>query len=67
MKDDVVKFITFSTALFAVFLLFPRLKLFTLALASITGLLLDLVIQERLTALESNDLISRILAKVFKL
>lgn len=66
-KDDITTFITFTTVLLLVFLLFPRLKLFTLAIASGTSLLLDLTIRSRLTVLEkSNDLISRIISRTFK-
>lgn len=66
-KDDLIKFVTFNTVLFAVFLLFPRLKLFTLALTSCTNLLLDLFIRSRLTTPKGNDLISRGIAKIFRL
>jgi len=66
-KDDFIKFITFTTVLFAVFILFPRLKLLTLGVASITSLVLDFVIPGRLTPTPRNDLISRVLTKVFKL
>jgi hypothetical protein len=66
-KDDLVKFITFNTVLFAVFLLFPRLKLLTLLVASVTSLLLDILITERLFTTRGNDLISRVLGKIFKL
>ena len=66
-KDDVVKFITFTTVLFGVFMFFPRLKLITLVLASFTSLVLDLIILSRLTSPRGNDLITRILSKVFKI
>ena len=66
-KRDLIKFVTFNTVLFAVFLLFPRLKLLTLAVASVTNLGLDLSIRSRLTARKGNDLIARILQKIFKL
>ena len=66
-KRDLIKFVTFNTVLFAVFLIFPRLKLLTLAVASVTNLGLDLSLRSRLTAKKGNDLISRILQKVFKL
>lgn len=67
LKDDVVKFIATMTLLFAVFLIFPKLKLVTLAIASITSMILDVAIPSRLTVEKGEDLISRILAKVFKL
>ena len=66
-KDDLIKFVTFNTVLFAVFLLFPRLKILTLAVASATNLILDIAIMSRLTATKGQDLISRLLARAFKL
>jgi len=66
-KSDLIKFVTFNTVLFGVFLLFPRLKLLTLAVASVTNLALDLTIRSRLTAKKGSDLISRILQKAFRL
>ncbi len=66
-KDDIVKFITFTTALISVFLFFPRLKLFAMVVASITALLLDFVVPGRLIMKQGNDLISRILNKAFRL
>jgi hypothetical protein len=66
-KDDLTKFITMNTVLFAVFLFFPRLKLFTLTIASISNLIMDLTIRSRLVSKKSTDLISRTLAWIFKL
>jgi len=66
-KDDVLKFITFTTALIMVFLAFPRLKLFAMVIASMTGLILDAVIPGRLKMREGKDLISRLLNKAFKI
>ncbi|OGC77128.1 hypothetical protein A2619_00415 [candidate division WWE3 bacterium RIFOXYD1_FULL_39_9] len=66
-KDDLVKFITFTTVLFGAFMFFPRLKLLTLGVASLTNLFLDFMIPARLTSKRSNDLFSRIIVKVFKL
>lgn len=66
-KDDLVRFITFTTVLFAAFLMFPRLKLVTLAVASVIGFLLDIFILDRLYFKKSSDLISRILTFLFKL
>lgn len=66
-KDDSLKFITFTTAIVAVFLAFPRLKLFAMVAASITGLILDFIIPSRLSQKRGNDLLSRIIVKVFKL
>ncbi|MEI7579681.1 MAG: hypothetical protein WCJ58_06670 [bacterium] len=66
--DELLKFITFTTVLVAVFLLFPRLKLLSMVVASITGLVLDLIIIERLRMEnKGEDLISRLIVKVFRL
>jgi hypothetical protein len=66
-KDELVRFITFTTVLFAVFLLFPRLKLLTLAVASVASLIMDLIFTDRMLFTRGNDLISRLLGKIFKL
>lgn len=66
-KDDLLKFITFTTALILVFLVFPRLKLYAMVVASLTGLLLDFVIPGRLKMKEGTDLLSRLLNKAFNL
>jgi hypothetical protein len=66
-KDDLTKFITLNTVLFAVFLFFPRLKLMTLLIASCANFIMDLLIRSRLTSKKGSDLISRTLAWVFKL
>ncbi|RJR26497.1 hypothetical protein C4561_05105 [candidate division WWE3 bacterium] len=66
-KDDLVKFITFTTVLFGAFMFFPRLKLLTLGVASVTNLFLDIILPERLTSQKSSDLLSRVIVKVFKL
>jgi hypothetical protein len=66
LKDDLIRFITFSTVLFFVFMFFPKLKLLTLALAAATNLALDIFIRERLTARKGTDLISRLLSFVFR-
>lgn len=67
LKDDLIKFITYNTVLFAVFMLFPRLKLLTLVVASVSNLILDFIMPSRLTRQRSSDLISRLLIKFFKL
>ncbi len=64
-KDYLVKFITFTTVLILVFLFFPRLKLFAMFITSITNLMLDLLMNERLFFRKGTDLISRILNKLF--
>lgn len=66
-KDELIKFITFTTILLLVFLLFPRLKLVSLVAASFTALVLDMIFPQRLQSETGKDLISRILVKVFKL
>jgi|SRR3989344_4052371 len=66
-KDDFVKFITFTTILLFVFMFFPRLKLVSMLTASATALVMDFAIPGRLTVKKGDDLINRILAKVFKL
>jgi len=66
-KDDTLKFITFTSILLFVFLFFPRLKLLAVICASVTAFVLDLLIPERLTATRGEDLVSRLLSKVFKL
>ncbi len=66
-KDDLVKFIAFTTTLILVFLIFPRLKLFAMVITSLTGLILDGIIPGRLKIKEGTDLISRIINKVFNL
>jgi hypothetical protein len=66
-KDDLLKFITFTTALILVFLVFPRLKLYAMVVASLTGLLLDFVVPGRLQMREGTDLLSRILNRTFNL
>lgn len=66
-KNDLTKFITFNTVLFAAFLFLPRLKLLTLAVASATNLIMDIIIRARLTSRKGTDLISRTLAFVFRL
>jgi len=65
-KDDVVKFITYFTILIFVFLAFPKLKLLSMATASAVGLLLDFMYRDRMSVKRGEDLISRIITKVFK-
>jgi hypothetical protein len=65
-KDDIIKFITYLTILIGVFLLFPKLKLLSMAMTSVTAIVLDLVFRERLSVRRaSNDLFGKIIAKVF--
>lgn len=67
LKDDLIEFVTYNTFLFAVFILFPRLKLLTLAIASVTSLFMDLIIPGRLIPTPRTDLIAKILSKLFGL
>jgi len=66
-KTDVVRFITFTTIIFSVFLIFPRLKLLSLAITSFTNLILDIFIPERLVIVRGKDLLSRVIDKIFRL
>jgi len=66
-KDDLIKFTAFTTILISGFLFFPRLKLLSVAVASLTSLALDIAIPSRLTDTKGSDLISRIINKVFRL
>jgi len=67
-KDDLVRFVSFTTILIIVFVTFPRLKLMSMAVASITLLVFDLVFPVRLlTSTRNRDLISVILEKTFKI
>ncbi|MFA5776236.1 MAG: hypothetical protein WC988_01645 [Patescibacteria group bacterium] len=67
-KDDLVRFISFTTALIIVFIMFPRLKLLSMATASVTLLFFDLTFPVRLLTRErSHDLISIILEKTLKI
>lgn len=67
IKDDFVIFVTYTTFLLFVFLLFPRLKLLTLAIASVTALVLDVFMPSRVKPEPKTDLIARVLIKVFRL
>ena len=67
IKDDFVIFVTYTTFLLFVFLLFPRLKLLTLAIASVTSLVLDIFMPSRVRPEPKTDLIARVLVKLFRL
>jgi len=64
-RDDVVKFITYFTILIAVFLAFPKLKLVSMATTSVVGLGLDLAFRDRMSVKRGEDLVSRIITRVF--
>lgn len=67
-KDDLIRFVSFTTVLVIVFITFPRLKLMSMAVASITLLVFDLVFPVRLlTRTRNQDLISVILEKTLKI
>lgn len=66
-KDDLIKFIAFTTVLFALFMFFPRLKLLSVVIASITALCMDMIIPARLSQAKGEDLFSRLVTKIFKL
>jgi hypothetical protein len=67
-KDDLVRFVSFTTVLIIVFITFPRLKLMSMAVASLTLLVFDLVFPVRLlTKTRNRDLISVILEKTLKI
>ena len=65
-KDEIIKFITYTTLLLIVFLFFPRLKLVALVFASATSFLLDLVFPQRMGVKRGEDLISRLIFRVVK-
>jgi len=67
IKDDFIIFVTYTTFLLFVFLLFPRLKLLTLAIASVTSLVMDIFMPSRVKPEPKTDLIARIIVKVFRL
>jgi len=66
-KDDTLKFISFTTILIAVFLVFPRLKLLAMLVASLTTLILDIFIPKRLVQERGEDLFSRVIFKIFRI
>ena len=67
-RDDLIRFIAFTTILLFVFVIFPRLKLLSMMTANITLLMFDLTFTARLlTHKQGTDLISRLLDKLLKL
>lgn len=65
-KDDVIRFITYTTFIVFVFLAFPRLKLLAMAVASLTSLILDLSMRDRLVIKKGKDLFSKIVSSIFR-
>lgn len=65
-KDDVIRFITYTTFIVFVFLAFPRLKLLAMAVASLTALVMDLSFRDRLVIKKGKDLFSKIVSGIFR-
>lgn len=66
-KDDMIKFITYFTLIIGVFIFFPRLKLLSVMVASITSLVLDILMRSRLNLKRGNDLLGKIISAVFRI
>lgn len=65
-KDDVIRFITYTTFIVFVFLAFPRLKLLAMGVASLTALVMDLAMRDRLVIKKGKDLFSKVVTFLFK-
>lgn len=66
--DDLTKFLGFTTVLVIAFFFFPRLKLVSLMFYNLTSLVWDFIYPQRaIMKAKSEDLLSRVIAKVFKL
>lgn len=65
--DDFLKFTVFTTVLIAVFVLFPRLKLLSMLVASCTNFAMDLIFPQRMRFAYGDDLLSKIIIKVARL
>lgn len=65
-KDDVIRFITYTTFIVFVFLAFPRLKLLAMAVASLTALVMDLSFRDRLVIKKGKDLFSKLVSGIFR-
>ncbi|MCC7304325.1 hypothetical protein IT418_02860 [bacterium] len=65
-KDDVIRFITYTTFIIFVFLAFPRLKLLAMGVASLTSLVLDLAMRDRLVIKKGKDLFSKVVSSLFR-
>lgn len=64
-KDDFARFMAYTTVLIIVFVFFPRLKLLAMLVTSVTMLLLDIIITDRLKYEGSDeDLISKLMGKI---
>lgn len=67
--DDIIKFVVYITFVVFVFLFFPRLKLVAMAAASLGALCADLIFTERLraTSAKKQDIIGRLISKIFRI
>lgn len=65
-KDDVIRFITYTTFIIIVFLFFPRLKILAMAVASLTMVIMDLLMRDRLVIKKGNDLFSKLVSFLFR-
>ena len=66
--DDLTKFVGYTTAIILVFLFFPRLKLVSLLVFNLTNLAWDIAFPKRaVKPIRSEDLLSRLIAKTFKM
>lgn len=66
--DDLTKFVGFTTILTIAFFFFPRLKLVSLLFFNLTSLTWDLLYPKRIMVkAKYDDLVSRVIAKVFRL
>ncbi len=65
-KDDVIRFITYTTFIIIVFLFFPRLKILAMAVASLTMVIMDIFMRDRLVIKKGNDLFSKLVSFLFR-
>lgn len=66
--DDLIKYFGYNTILLLVFMFFPRLKLLSMITFSLTNLIWDIALPKRIFVdKESEDLISRLIVRTFKL
>lgn len=66
--DDLIKYFGYNTVLLLAFMFFPRLKLLSMITFSITNLIWDITWPKRIFVdKESEDLLSRLIVRTFKL
>lgn len=66
--DDLIKYFGYNTILLLVFMFLPRLKLLSMITFSLTNLIWDIALPKRIFIdKESEDLLSRMIVKTFKL